>query len=139
MILEWTIGGQQQTRWLSPGTTATLGRNTDCTITIAHPTVSRRHAEIFGQGHDLQIRNLSQNNTIIVEHYGRVVQLGSGQLATIQAGAHVRLGEIDIQVKEPTVLRVRCPGPCDKVVAVPPSGFCPNCGTALATADTFLG
>ncbi len=139
MILEWTIGGQQQTRWLSPGTTVTLGRSPDCTIVIAHPTVSRRHAEIFGQGAELQIRNLSQTNTIIVEHYGQTIQLGSGQVSTIPAGSHIRLGEIDIQVQEPTTMRVRCPGPCGRVVTVPTSGFCPHCGTALATADTFIG
>lgn len=139
MILEWTIEGQQQTRWLSPGTTATLGRSPDCTITIAHPTVSRHHAEVFGHGTELQIRNLSQTNPIIIEHYGQVVQLGRGQSSVLPVGSHVRLGEIDIQVKEPTALRVRCPGPCGKVVSVPASGFCPNCGTALATADTFVG
>ena len=139
MILEWTIGGQRQSRWLAPGTTATLGRGADCTITIAHPTVSRRHAEIFGSGSGLQIRNLSQTNPIVIEQYGQVVRLGGGQLTTLPAGAQLRLGEIAITVKEPTTLRVRCPGPCGKVVSVPASGFCPNCGTALATADTFLG
>lgn len=139
MILEWTIGGQQQSRWLSPGTTATLGRSSDCTITIAHPTISRHHAEVFGRGSDLQIRNLSHTNPIVIEHYGQVTQLGSGQLTTLLAGAQIRLGEIEILVKEPTALRVRCPGPCGKVVSVPASGFCPNCGTALATADTFIG
>lgn len=139
MILEWTIGGQQQSRWLSPGTTATLGRSPDCTITIAHPTVSRRHAEIFDRGASLQIRNLSQTNPIVVAHYGQSTHLGQGQLTALLPGTRIRLGEIAIEVKEPTALRVRCPGPCGKVVAVPTSGFCPNCGTALATADTFIG
>ncbi len=139
MILEWTIGGQQHSRWLSPGTTVTLGRSPDCTIAIAHPTVSRRHAEIFNGGTSLQIRNLSQTNPVVVEHYGQVVSLGWGQQSPLPVGAQLRLGEIAVQVKEPTALRVRCPGPCGKVVAVPASGFCPNCGTALATADTFIG
>ena len=139
MILEWTIGGQQQSRWLSPGITAILGRSPECAITIAHPTVSRRHAEIFGNGTNLQIRNLSQTNPIVIEHYGQIVQLAGGQSSVLPAGAQIRLGEIAITVKEPTALRVRCPGPCGKVVSVPASGFCPNCGTALATADTFIG
>jgi pSer/pThr/pTyr-binding forkhead associated (FHA) protein len=139
MILEWTIGGRQHSRWLSPGTTAILGRSPDCAIVIAHPTVSRRHAEVFGQGTGLQIRNLSQTNPIIIAHHGQVVRLESGHLAALSGGAQIRLGEVEIRVKEPAALRVRCPGPCGKVVSVPASGFCPNCGTALATADTFIG
>lgn len=139
MILEWTIAGKQQSRWLAPGTTATIGRSADCTIPVVHPTVSRHHAEVFTRGNELQIRNLSQTNPIILEHYGQIVQLGGGQATTAPAGVQIRLGEIEITVKEPTALRVRCPGPCGKVVSVPASGFCPNCGTALATADTFIG
>lgn len=139
MILEWSFEGQKQSRWLSPGVATAVGRGANCAITIAHPTVSRRHAEVLSQGANIQVRNLSQSNPIVIEHYGQIFHLGPGQQMVVPVGAQLHLGEIAIQVKEPTVLRVRCPGPCGKVVAVQASGFCPNCGTALATADTFVG
>ena len=139
MILEWTVNGQAQNHWLSPGARATIGRNPDCAITLAHPTVSRQHGEIYAQGTIFYIRNLSQTNPILVEHYGGMTQLGYGQQAALPAGGCLHLGQIDVAIREAVTLRVRCPGPCGKVVAVPASGFCPNCGTALATADTFTG
>lgn len=139
MILEWTLNGQTQNHWLSPGARVTIGRGADCTVTLAHPTVSRHHGEIFAQGAAFYIRNLSQTNPIVVEQYGGAAQLGYGQQAALPAGGRLRLGQIDVQIREAVTLRVRCPGPCGKVVAIPASGFCPNCGTALATADTFTG
>ena len=139
MILEWTLNGQTQSHWLSPGARATVGRSSDCTITLGHPTVSRNHAEIYAQAPAFYIRNLSQTNPIVVEYYGGTTQLGYGQQSALPVGGRLHLGQIDVEIREAVTLRVRCPGPCGKVVAVPASGFCPNCGTALATADTFTG
>ena len=139
MILEWTINGQTQSHWLSPGARVTIGRGADCTITLANPTVSRHHAEVYANGPAFYLRNASQTNTITVEHYGQTVQLGYGQESILPAGGRIRFGQVEVEIREAAILRVRCPGPCGKVVAVPASGFCPNCGTALATAETFTG
>lgn len=139
MILEWELDGQRHNHWLSPGTTATIGRGADCAVTLAHPTVSRRHGEIFAQGSSFYIRNLSPTNPIILEHYGGTTRVGHGQQVAVPTGGRLLLGEVRVQLREAVALRVRCPGPCGKVVAVPASGFCPNCGIALATADTFTG
>jgi rRNA maturation endonuclease Nob1 len=68
-----------------------------------------------------------------------VTRLDAGQHGPLQTGALLRLGEVQVAVRAPVTLRVRCPGPCGRVVEVPASGFCPYCGTALATADTFTG
>ena len=139
MILEWEMNGQKQHYWLSQGSSVTIGRGSDCAITISHPTVSRRHGEIVARGAAFTIRNLSLSNPIFVEQYGGSTRLGQGQEAALPAGGQIRLGEVQILLREAATLRVRCPGPCGKVVDVPPSGFCPHCGMALDTAETFCG
>ena len=115
----------------------TIGRGQDCGIVIEDQTVSRLHAEVFAQGPGYAVRNLSRTNPVLLEHYGSVVRLEWGQHAPLQPGTRLRLGQAEIAASQPLSLRVRCPGPCGRVVEVPPSGFCPHCGTALATADTY--
>jgi predicted component of type VI protein secretion system len=139
VILEWDLNGQKQQYWLAQGITMTIGRGSDCAITISHPTVSRHHGEIFSRGAAFSIRNLSLSNPIFVEQYGSRMRLGQGQEAALPVGDRLCLGEVRVQLREATTMRVRCPGPCGKVVEVPPSGFCPHCGMALATAETFSG
>ena len=139
MILEWELNGQKQSYWLAQGTTVTIGRGSDCAITISHPTVSRQHGEIFSRGAAFSIRNLSLANPIVVEQYGGSTRLGQGEETALPVGGRLRLGEVQVWLREATTMRVRCPGPCGKVVEVPPSGFCPHCGMALATAETFNG
>ena len=120
MILEWEVDGRAQRYSLRLDARTTLGRSTDCDVVLTEATVSRRHAEIYGQGGTFYVRNLSRTNGVAVEYQYRITGIGYGEPALV-------------------TLRLRCPGPCGKVVEVPPSGFCPHCGTALATADTFVG
>lgn len=140
MLLEWEVDGRQQSFALPSDGRTTLGRSAECTVVLSHPTVSRQHAEIYAQAAGFSIRNLSRTNLVFLEHQGQVARLGYGQQTTLPAGAHLYLGSVQVRSKPalPT-LRLRCSGPCGKVVEVPRSGFCPHCGTALATADTFVG
>ena len=140
MLLEWEADGRKQSFVLPSNGRTTLGRSADCAVVLSHPTVSRQHAEISSQASTCSIRNLSRTNLVFLEHQGQITRLGYGQEAVLPAGARLYLGSVEVQAKPalPT-LRLRCSGPCGKVVEVPRSGFCPHCGTALATADTFVG
>lgn len=140
MMLEWEIDGRTGSFILHAGGHATLGRGADCTVVLDHPTVSRRHAEIVPRGGTFAIRNLSRTNLIFLEYGGQRARLGHGQEIELPVGARFYLGTVRLQANRGAPrLRLRCSGPCGKVVEVPRSGFCPNCGTALATADTFVG
>ena len=140
MLLEWEINGQARQHRLRPDGRTVLGRNSACDVVIEHPTVSRQHAEIQPHQGTFYVRNLSRTNVIFLEGYNGVTRLGWGEGAALSFGARLQLGSVDILLK-PTLptLKLRCSGPCGKVVEVPRSGFCPNCGTALSTADTFAG
>lgn len=139
VFLEWELAGRKQSHWLRPGELATVGRGTDCTMSLPHPTVSRRHAEIRAVAGGYQIRNLSATNPIAIEYQGRSARLDVNEWGALPAGATLHFGEVRVAARAATALRVRCPGPCGRVVEVPTSGFCPHCGTALASAETFSG
>ena len=140
MILEWERDGRAQRYSLRLDARTTLGRSTDCDVVLTEATVSRRHAEIYGQGGTFYVRNLSRTNGVAVEYQYRITGIGYGEQAVLPIGARLQLGTVWLRSEPALVtLRLRCPGPCGKVVEVPPSGFCPHCGTALATADTFVG
>ncbi len=140
MILEWEVNGRQQRYSLPPDAQTTIGRSDGCNVVLTDATVSRRHAEIYARNGMFYIRNLSRTNGLALEHQYRTIRLAWGQEAPLLPGARLQVGTVWMRSEPALVaLRLRCPGPCGKVVEVPPSGFCPNCGTALATADTFTG
>ena len=140
MILEWEFNGQRQSYRLAPEARVTLGRSAQCTVVLSDPAVSRHHAEIYFQGGTFYIRNVSQTNVAIREYQSQLTHLGYGHEAILPPGSRLQLGSVQIYTKAaPVTLKVRCSGPCRKIVELPRSGFCPHCGTALATADTFAG
>ena len=139
MNLEWEADGHTHSHRLTPEQPVTLGRDAACAVVLRHPTVSRQHADISAQGPVYYIRNLSRTNPVYLEHRGTVTRLDWGQHTVLPAGSRIRLGDMQLEVRDIVTLRVRCPGPCGRVIAMPPSGFCPYCGTALASGDTFPG
>lgn len=69
-------------------TTATIGRAPDNSITVAHPTVSRRHARLTLEGNSWVIEDLGSVNGIILE--GRRVDQ-----VKLKPGDTFQLGEAD--------------------------------------------
>ena len=73
-----------------------IGRDFDhCDVVLSHPTVSRRHARLVIAANTLQIEDLGSTNGTSVD--GAVVL--SGILQQLQAGARLRIGEIELTVR----------------------------------------
>lgn len=49
-------------RWLRPGERLRIGRDPDCGLVIAHPSVSRSHAELYHDGNAWHLRDLGSKN-----------------------------------------------------------------------------
>ncbi|GIW05856.1 MAG: hypothetical protein KatS3mg060_0661 [Dehalococcoidia bacterium] len=69
----------------------TLGRQPDCDIVIAHPTVSSRHARIFFYDGDFLIEDLGSTNGTAVNH--RAI---SGPVV-LRSGDVIQVGEVHMQ------------------------------------------
>lgn len=79
------------------GAGAIVGRAADlCTLVVAHPTVSRRHARLSVAGEALQIEDLGSTNGTAVD--GRTVR--AGQPTTFQPGSTIRLGDVKLSVQQ---------------------------------------
>ncbi|MBI3967112.1 MAG: FHA domain-containing protein [Chloroflexi bacterium] len=140
MLLEWEIGASRQVFRLPTDGHAVVGRQAGSDVVLNDPTVSRQHAELYSVRGAFYVRNLSQSNPIFVVGPSETLRLEFGQVAVIAAGTRLQLGQASLEVRRgPVSLKLRCSGPCGKVVDASRSGFCPNCGTALATAETFAG
>jgi class 3 adenylate cyclase len=75
----------------------TIGRAADqCDLVLAHATVSRRHARVALAGEALQIEDLGSTNGTTVN--GSKVK--TGKAAAIHAGDKVRIGDIELAVKQ---------------------------------------
>jgi adenylate cyclase len=61
---------------------------------LSHPTVSRRHARLLIAANTLQIEDLGSTNGTSVD--GAVIV--SGLLRPLQAGARLRIGDIELSV-----------------------------------------
>ncbi len=48
--------------WLAPGGRVLIGRSPECDVVIDHPSVSRAHAEIVGDGTGWRLRDLGSKN-----------------------------------------------------------------------------
>ena len=97
---KWTLVqitlGQRGHPWpLQEGAT-TLGRGTENTIQLDHRSVSRRHAEILLKSEELTVRDLESRNGVKVDGVLR-------RKATLQAGSHIKIGDIELEVV-PTVV-----------------------------------
>jgi len=70
-----------------------IGRDFDrCDAVLSHPTVSRRHARLVFADNILQIEDLGSTNGTSVD--GAVV--AAGALRPLQAGARLRIGDIEL-------------------------------------------
>jgi diguanylate cyclase (GGDEF)-like protein len=80
-------GGHIGRRFVLGDTISAIGRDLDCEITIAHGTVSRRHAEIKGKRNERRIVDLESTNGIYVN--------GSPVEDTeLNSGDFIKIGEV---------------------------------------------
>jgi class 3 adenylate cyclase len=74
-----------------------IGRSADqCDLVVAHATVSRRHAKLSFSGESLQIEDLGSTNGTAVNGSG----LAAGMPAALHAGHKVRVGDVDLAVRQ---------------------------------------
>ena len=91
-----------------------IGRDFDqCDAVLSHPTVSRRHARLV-LANTLQIEDLGSTNGTSVD--GAVVTAGA--LRPLQAGAKLRIGDIELSVRHDSDLLGRRPGGASFMLAV---------------------
>jgi class 3 adenylate cyclase len=75
----------------------TIGRAADqCDFVVANGTVSRRHARLSLSGEALQIEDLGSTNGTAVD----AKKLVSGTPSTLQAGAKLKLGDVELSVRQ---------------------------------------
>jgi hypothetical protein len=55
------------TRWILPGERLTIGREPGCGLEIAHPSVSRSHADVHFDGQAWRVRDLGSKNGTFVD------------------------------------------------------------------------
>ena len=55
------------TRWVDPGQRLRIGRGTDCDLVLAHPSVSRAHAELFDDGDHWRLNDLASKNGTFID------------------------------------------------------------------------
>ena len=74
-----------------------IGRAADqCDLVVAHPTVSRRHARLALSGDALRIEDLGSTNGTAVGDK----MLRAGEPMAIQAGNKLRLGDVELLVRQ---------------------------------------
>jgi pSer/pThr/pTyr-binding forkhead associated (FHA) protein len=74
-----------------------IGRSADqCELVVAHATVSRRHARLSLAGEALQVEDLGSTNGTAVN--GAVLR--SGEPVALHAGNKLRLGDVDLLVRQ---------------------------------------
>ena len=73
-----------------------IGRDLDhCDAVLSHQTVSRRHARLVLLDNMLQIEDLGSTNGTSVDG----LAVAAGALRRFQAGARVRIGDIELAVR----------------------------------------
>lgn len=145
MKMRWELGGHAHEETVLGGEPMMIGRDASATITIASPTVSRRHARIAEKGGRFVITDATAGrNPITVnqralngERYlspGDVIKLGDVTLVVtaVQGAVPQRNGIIDLRRGR----LVNCPT-CHREVDGALQD-CPWCGTALVNAETVL-
>lgn len=71
-------------------TSWTVGRSKSCNITVAFPTVSRRHAKLSGTGPDIEIRDIGSSTGTFVKQDGEWAQITQ---ATVACDDPIKLGD----------------------------------------------
>lgn len=122
--LEWIEAGQVRTQTVTDqiptknARTFRIGRDPDlCDRVIQHPTVSKLHVEIFfvPQQQGFYLRNLRESNPPLVDRQP-VLQ----QEVKLHQGSTIRLGELDLIVREVQLVAFLAPTVIALPVAVPP-------------------
>ena len=72
-----------------------IGRAFECDGVLSHSTVSRQHARLILSDNILQIEDLGSTNGTAVD--GAIVQAGTKH--PLQAGARLRIGEIELELR----------------------------------------
>ncbi|MFO1087357.1 MAG: adenylate/guanylate cyclase domain-containing protein [Reyranellaceae bacterium] len=74
-----------------------IGRASDqCDLVVAHPTVSRRHARLSLAGDALTVEDLGSTNGTSID--GKALK--QTEPVTVRAGTKVRLGDVDMLVRQ---------------------------------------
>ncbi|MGD9883753.1 MAG: FHA domain-containing protein [Reyranella sp.] len=74
-----------------------IGRASDqCDLVVAHPTVSRRHAKLSLTGDSLTLEDLGSTNGTSID--GKALK--QTEPVTLRAGTKVRLGDVDMLVRQ---------------------------------------
>jgi class 3 adenylate cyclase len=75
-----------------------IGRAAEqCELVVAHATVSRRHARLSLAGETLQVEDLGSTNGTSIN--GKALR--SGTPVPLQVGAKLRLGDVELTVRQP--------------------------------------
>ncbi len=142
LILKWQNEGQSYQQSISYKQSITLGRHSNCDITLNDPRISRHHALIFGQGRDIYLKNLSQTNPIFILSVNDGRELNHEESLKLQADDQFQIGSIKMEVnsiKKPSAEKtnrdrrtpqVTCSA-CKKRVDFTLKD-CPWCGASLA-------
>lgn len=88
----WLVGNIDGKRFqadLAPGANVVGRSSRDSTVTIPRDTVSRRHARIVVEGHDIELEDLNSHNHTYVN--GKLVDR-----ATLRPGDSIRFGDADL-------------------------------------------
>lgn len=75
------------TRWVEPGQRLRIGRGADCDLVLAHPSVSRAHAELVDDAGQWRINDLGSKNGTFIDG---IVTLGQA----LPRSAWLRLGDV---------------------------------------------
>lgn len=71
----------------------TLGRLEENTFSIAEPSVSSRHCELWAKGDEIVVKDLGSTNGSFIND----AQLASEKEATLRPGQTLRLGQIELR------------------------------------------
>lgn len=82
---------------LDDGASATIGRGGACTLRIDHPSVSREHAELCGDGRQWRVRDLGSKNGTHLDGVAVVDEVALPQ------GGWLRLGDVYCEVRRLSV------------------------------------
>ena len=137
--LQWHVDNQTQAQTLKAEGEIIIGRNLECSVSIPHPTVSRRHAALLPRGEEIYLRNLSETNPISMSN-GHILK--AGEEAKLSNNDVFVLGRVNLtytstELNPKFSFKVKCTG-CGKVVESHMTD-CPWCGTSLAFGETFIG
>lgn len=129
LVLQWQDNYQTYSRSMNPSTHIRIGRQEDCDIVLSHGMISRHHAEIWQQGNDWYLRNMSRTNLVHLDQHS----LRQGETIMLPSGLQFGIGPVWFQAtitqavgavppsQVPTVLSPSPPLPTPPVPQVAPA------------------